>query len=97
MTTFSNSIGWIGASLVILAYLLVSNNKISGRSRIYQFMNLAGAIGVGVNALYQRAWPSFGIQIAWGVIAIIAILNSFKFKKPNTGIVSGQKQNPPTR
>ncbi len=67
-------VGWIGAFLIVLAYFLVSYKKVQADSRLYQVMNLAGAMGVGVNALYQEAWPSFGLQIVWGIIAITALV-----------------------
>jgi len=70
--------GWIGAFLVVLAYFLVSYKKVEGDSRIYQFMNLFGALGVGVNVFYQQAWPALAIQVVWGTIAIIALVKSIK-------------------
>ncbi len=76
MEIFAQIVGWIGAFLVVLAYFLVSYKKVQGDSRIYQLMNLFGAIGVSINASYQEAWPSFAIQIVWGVIAIVALVKS---------------------
>lgn len=78
MEIFAQVVGWIGAFLVVLAYLLVSYKKVQGDSRIYQLMNLVGAIGVGINASYQEAWPSFAVQIVWGIIAIVALAKSLK-------------------
>lgn len=78
MEIFAQFVGWIGAFLVVLAYFLVSSKKVQGHSRVYQFMNFFGAIGVGINAFYQEAWPSFAIQIVWGIIAIFALAKSLK-------------------
>ena len=78
MEIFAQIVGWIGVFLVVLAYFLVSYKKVRGDSRVYQLLNLIGAIGVGINASYQEAWPSFAIQIAWGVIAIITLVKSIK-------------------
>ena len=78
METFAQIAGWIGAFLVVLAYFLVSYKKVQGDNRVYQLMNLIGAIGVGINASYQEAWPSFAIQIVWGIIAIVALVKSVK-------------------
>lgn len=74
METFAQIIGWIGAFLVVLAYFLVSYKKVDGASKIYQLMNLVGAVGVGVNAFYQQVWPPLAIQFVWGIIAIIALV-----------------------
>lgn len=73
--------GWAGTFLIILAYFLVSYKKIDAGSRIYQLINLLGAIGVGVNVFYQQAWPAVALQIIWGVIAIVALIRSRKILK----------------
>ncbi len=74
MEIFSQIIGWIGTFLIVLAYFLVSNNKISAKSKSYQLFNLFGAIGVGFNVFYQHAWPALVLQIVWAIIAIVSII-----------------------
>jgi len=78
MEIFSNIIGWIGTIFIVLAYFLVSNNKIKATDVVYQLMNLFGAIGVGINVFYQQAWPSFSLQIIWAIIAIVSLLRRKK-------------------
>lgn len=78
MEIFPHIVGWIGACLVVLAYFLVSYKNIQSDSKAYQWMNLIGAIGVGINASSQEAWPSFVIQIVWGAIAITALAKGAK-------------------
>ena len=74
MQIFAQIIGWLGALLIVSAYVLVSNKRVKGNSRIYQLMNLLGAVGVGINAAYQNSWPSVGLQVVWAVIAIFALI-----------------------
>lgn len=71
-------IGWLGTGLILLAYLLVSIKKIEPTSKIYQALNLLGAIGVGTNSLIHRAIPSVGINLAWIFIAVYALIRSRK-------------------
>ncbi|MGA2910519.1 MAG: hypothetical protein ABSE04_01820 [Candidatus Microgenomates bacterium] len=71
-------VGWIGTALILAAYLLVSIKKIGPTSKTYQSLNLFGAIGVGVNSLVHRALPSVGINFAWMLIAIYALVRSRK-------------------
>lgn len=67
-------LGWVGMFLIVFAYfLLVAFKKIDEDSRLYQAMNLLGAIGVGVNVFHQQAWPALALQIVWGIIAIITL------------------------
>ncbi len=49
MAIFIQGTGWIGTILIVLAYFLVSRQYVTGKSKIYQLMNLFGAIGVGIN------------------------------------------------
>jgi hypothetical protein len=67
-------IGWIGTSLILIAYYLISNQKVGPRSRSYQWMNLFGAIGLAVNAYANSAWPVFGLELAWALIAVKALV-----------------------
>ena len=73
-------IGWIGTGLIVVAYFLVSNKKVSSTGAVYQFMNLFGALGVGANVLYQKAWPSVALQCIWFLIAVVSLLRIKKDK-----------------
>jgi hypothetical protein len=81
MEIFSQIIGWVGTFLIVLAYFLVSNNKVKPDSKIYQFMNLFGSIGVGFNVFYQKAWPGFILEVIWGIIALITIIKILRNKR----------------
>ena len=74
MEFLTSTAGWIGTGLVVIAYFLVSHNKVSSTGRTYQLLNLFGAIGVGANVLYTHAWPSFALQAIWACISITALI-----------------------
>lgn len=80
MEIFSEILGWLGMIIILLAYFLVSTKRLSPTSKKYQLLNLIGAIGVGFNVFYQGAWPTFVLQIAWGLIAFFAIMRNLKKK-----------------
>lgn len=67
-------VGWIGTFLIVLAYFLVSHKKIDSSNKYYQLMNFFGAIGIGINVFYQRAWAAVVLQIVWGIIAIFFLI-----------------------
>ena len=69
--------GWIGMILVLIAYGLLSVNKIK-QGKVYQILNLAAAIFMAIGLLPKNAWFSFTLQIIWGIIAIIAIIKILK-------------------
>lgn len=73
-------LGWIGTILVLVAYLLLSANKISN-GKVYQLINLLAAIFMAIGLFPKNAWFSFALQIIWGVIAAIALIKIYKEKK----------------
>jgi hypothetical protein len=79
---FLDIIGWIGSIEVIVAYALISQQKIKGNSYIYQWLNLTGAIFLIANTVYYGAWPSAFINVVWVGIAMHALLKyQFPFGK----------------
>jgi len=69
--------GWIGMVLVLLAYGLLSTNKIKN-GILYQFINLIAAVFMAIGVFPKNAWFSFALQVIWALIAVIAIV---KIKK----------------
>jgi len=72
--------GWIGMILVLIAYALLSTNKIN-TGKLYQFLNLIAAIFMAIGLLPKNAWFSFALQVAWAIIAVVAIIKIKKKKK----------------
>jgi len=66
-------VGWAGASLILLAYLLLSAGKLTGLSLIYQAMNVVGAAGFIVNGWWHGAIPSAVLNVIWMLIGGIAL------------------------
>ena len=66
-------VGWAGASLILLAYLLLSAGKLTGHSIVYQAMNVVGAAGFIVNGWWHGAIPSAVLNVIWMLIGTIAL------------------------
>ena len=66
-------VGWIGAGLILLAYLLLSAGRVDARSAAYQGMNLVGAIGFVINSGWNGAVHSAVLNVIWAGIAINAL------------------------
>jgi hypothetical protein len=66
--------GWAGASLILLAYLLLSMERLTGQSVTYQAMNVAGAAGFIVNGWWHGAIPSAALNIVWMLIGTVALI-----------------------
>ncbi|MFL6729978.1 MAG: hypothetical protein ACJ8E3_01015 [Sphingomicrobium sp.] len=65
-------VGWGGAVLILLAYLLLSAGRLTGQSLTYQLMNVVGAAGFIVNGWWHRAIPSAALNVIWLLIGAIA-------------------------
>lgn len=70
-------LGWIGMILVLLAYALLSINKIEN-GKLYQILNLVAAILMAIGLYPTKAWFSFALQIVWALVAIISIIKLIK-------------------
>lgn len=74
-------VGWAGALLILLAYLLLSAGKFTGQSLAYQAMNVVGAAGFIVNGWWHGALPSATLNVLWLMIGLFASLRILKARK----------------
>jgi hypothetical protein len=66
-------VGWVGAVLVLGAYVLVSMGKLSGNSPAFQWMNALGAAFFVLNTWWHGAIPSMVLNIIWSGIGFFAL------------------------
>jgi hypothetical protein len=70
-------LGWIGSLLVVGAYFMNFQGKLSVTSPVYVYANLIGALLLIVLTWHHRAFPSMAVNIVWVAVAIYAM-----FRKP---------------
>lgn len=73
LTLAIEAIGWISALLILGSYVLVSNGRLTGQSRTYQWMNVVGAAGFVVNTWWHGAMPSAVLNVVWCAVGIWAL------------------------
>ena len=73
MDLLSDILGWVGATLLLGAYVLVSSKRLEGDSLAYQLLNLAGSALLIVNSAHYGAYPSVGVNVVWIGIAVLSI------------------------
>ena len=66
-------VGWTAALLILLAYIFLSLGKLNPQGRIYQWMNVAGALGFIVNSGYNGATPNAALNVVWAVIGLYTL------------------------
>jgi hypothetical protein len=57
--------GWIGALLVLLAYALLTMQRLTSASVSYRWLNVAGSAGLVVNAAWNGALPAAFLNVVW--------------------------------
>ena len=79
--------GWIGAALILFAYLLVTRGRLTGQSLAFQWMNLLGALGFVINGWWHQALPSASLNVIWMLIAAVALWRLWKRKGSSTSVM----------
>jgi hypothetical protein len=77
-------VGWAGALLILLGYLLITAGKLTGKSLLYQAMNVLGATGFAINGWWHRALPSTALNVVWLLIGVVASWRIMKRKGSST-------------
>lgn len=76
--------GWTGATLILLAYLLLSTGKLTGQSLAYQAMNVVGAAGFVINGWWHGALPSAALNVLWFMIGAFASIRLLRRRQRST-------------
>ena len=73
-------IGWVGALLLIISYLLISFDMLLASNPRFQILNIMGAFLLGYSSIMLGAWFSLGLNIFWIIIALVALSTKKKKK-----------------
>lgn len=74
MKLFLTFLSWISASMVLLSFLLISQNKLKPSSRIYLLLNLFGSIGLATSAFSTKTYAFVLLNSVWGLVALITLI-----------------------
>ncbi|WP_374944614.1 hypothetical protein [Sphingomonas sp.] len=76
--------GWAGSALVLAAYLLVTIKRLSPESAVFQAMNMAGGVGLTVNAIWHGAMTPAFLDAAWALIGLAALVRLYWTKRASS-------------
>jgi len=79
MNLFVDIVGWAGSAAVLMAYGLVSSNRLRADSASYQILNLLGSIGLIINSAFHAAYPSTVLNVIWTGIAAVSLVKLRSF------------------
>jgi hypothetical protein len=75
-------IGWIGALMLVYAYFLITDKKVTGRSWSYLLLNLFGGAFLALNSYVNGALPSVVNNVIWVIVAIYGVEKVFTKDMP---------------
>jgi len=64
----------MGTFAYLIAYFLLSINRLKAEKKLYHILNVAGAIGLACNAVFLKDYPNVIVNVVWATIALSAIL-----------------------
>ena len=76
MSIVFDALGWLGAILLLFAYVLVSSKRVEGGAASYQLLNIVGSLLLLSNNVHYGAYPSGFVNLVWSLVAIVAIRNA---------------------
>ena len=78
-------IGWMSVVMMLSAYLLLNAQKVSAKSRLYQWLNVLSGAGFVINSGSNGAYPSAAMNVVWMFIGIFGLLHVASSKAPAGG------------
>lgn len=78
MSTWYQAAGWVGMSLVLGAFALLSSRRLDSDSARYQGLNAVGALFMVVSTWANRSWPSVALNVAWCAIGLLALISTLR-------------------
>jgi hypothetical protein len=68
-----DTIGWVGAAALLIAYALVSFKRLQGDSATFQFLNISGSVLLAANTIFYGSYPSTFVNLIWAAIAVFSM------------------------
>jgi hypothetical protein len=73
LSIFPSIAGWAGTFSYLIAYSLLTFNRLKASRPLYHILNILGALGLTYNAFVLKDYPNIIVNVAWAMIASWAI------------------------
>ena len=67
-------VGWLGAILLLAAYVGVSARRLDGHGRAFHGLNLLGSAGLAAHSSVNGAFPSAALNAIWMAVGAATLL-----------------------
>jgi len=76
-----DSVGFLGAAIIIIAYWRLQRNKLDPAGFLYSFLNLLSAALVITSLLGKWNVAAFVIEVFWLAISLFGLIKYFRARK----------------
>lgn len=73
-------VGIIGVGMIVLAYFLLSSERLTSQDRRYHLLNFVGAVLILLSLLVHWNLPSFVIEVIWIGVSLYGLWRGRKPK-----------------
>ena len=68
----------VGAILVLIAFVLMQQKRLTQDSFAYLLLNTLGSIILGIVALHGRQWGFLLLEVVWGAVSLMGLLSCLR-------------------
>lgn len=72
--TLTDWIGFLGVTILLVAFFLNLMNKLSTKSFAYIFLNFLGAGIAGLASVLLMYWPFIILEGAWTLVSLVSLI-----------------------
>lgn len=72
-----NTIGYLGALAIIVAFTMISFNIVQSGDFVYLILNMVGATGILIDAFYHDDYPAGFLHVVFAGVAFAAIVFNY--------------------
>ncbi len=73
-------IGFIGVSMILMAYFLNLNNKLNSADIRYILLNLVGATLACLASILMEYYPFVLLEGVWTIVSVVALIKAIRKK-----------------
>jgi hypothetical protein len=73
MKLFVEVAGWLGALMMLSAYVLLTVGRLKSQSPLYHWLNIISGAGLICNSGWNGAYPSVSINAVWLAIGLYGV------------------------
>jgi hypothetical protein len=73
MKVFVEVVGWLGALMMLSAYILLTLGRLKAQAPLYHWLNIVSGAGLICNSSWNGAYPSVCINVVWLIIGLYGV------------------------